>query len=455
MDIIEHDTTTIDELPEELLFLILAHIELRDIPAVVTTCRRFYNLFRYDLMWQAIYARSFGPHALPEPRRLFRELHNAWVKVDPNEPYYSTAVFDHQHDHHSSTVSHAPSSGGAIDASCERSTSQSLTRVPLDQMDWRTKCLDLHTRLIRLTPTQRWFFAAERGMISVLRHMLETNQVSSVDIAHVSSEWQSKGPQTAFHLATRLNDLYTARELVALKADPSQPLESGARAIHIAAYAGFSGFCDWLLTSCHADVNDCNFGVAHVPPILLASQEGHADTVSLLLSRNADPDLVGTDTSSSLQLAAYNGTSIDRAYIIDILVLDTCSSCSFNPIQSIQSNPIQSNPNVGHIEAVRVLVTNGASVNYAGQRHDTALTLACATRSDNRLPLIQLLLDAKAQVNGSASANATPLFYAVQAQDVNAVKLLLENRANPMIGYSPVQLARSSHNQAILDLLTR
>jgi hypothetical protein len=115
---------------------------------------------------------------------------------------------------------------------------------------------------------------------------------------------------------------------------------------------------------------------------------------------------------------------------------------------------------VGIDEIVRVLLARGADVDasYSGRS-----ALDFAMEGEYSIAVIQLLIDAKADVNQKNASGYTPLHAAVFSKNVEAAKLLLAKEADRNVrdqsGWSqmPLQHAKSKQNydEAMVKLLSQ
>ena len=144
-------------------------------------------------------------------------------------------------------------------------------------------------------------------------------------------------------------------------------------------------------------------------PIFHAVKSGNKEVVRLLLEKGADPNVSYDDaTGSPLDTAAPGGD----------------------------------------IEMVMILIKGKAKVNYKMRGALTALHTACLGKESPALiEIITLLLDSGAEVNAVTHVGTTPLMNAVEADNLPAVKLLLERGADPRIkniqGKTAIDLAVS------------
>ena len=153
-------------------------------------------------------------------------------------------------------------------------------------------------------------------------------------------------------------------------------------------------------------------------PLILASQNGHAEVVRYLLSLNAD---------ASSMTASHGTTAL---------------------IQAAQE---------GHLEVVKLLVANRAdpnlSMTYAG------LTALIRAAGKGHFEIAKVLIQSGAHVNATTTDNrATPLIYAARNGSMNTVQLLLQHRADLTAtnadGHSVMDIARKFNRDEIERYLT-
>ena len=129
--------------------------------------------------------------------------------------------------------------------------------------------------------------------------------------------------------------------------------------------------------------------------IFHAVKSGNRDIVRLLLERGADPNVSFEDAT---------GSPLDSA--------------------SAGSDP----------EMVSLLIKGKADVNYRMRGGHTALHTACMQKeSEQASAIITILLQSGADVNAVTHFGVTPLMNAVEADNITAVKILLQRSADPRI----------------------
>lgn len=110
----------------------------------------------------------------------------------------------------------------------------------------------------------------------------------------------------------------------------------------------------------------------------------------------------------------------------------------------------------GHVEAVKVLLENGADVNQKppSRFQNTALDAAVA---GDHLDVVRVLLAAGADANVRSEANYTSLHKAAVHGNLEIVRLLLDHGADPNAardgGNRPLDDAREKGHEAVVALL--
>ena len=145
-------------------------------------------------------------------------------------------------------------------------------------------------------------------------------------------------------------------------------------------------------------------------PLHVALQHQHQSMIQLLLEAYADV----TADSQPLMLATINGD-------IDITRLLVARGASVNA-----ENPLAEAANRGHVDVVRYLLEAGADMNNYENGTDTPLLSAVI---DRRPKVVDILLEAKVNVNLGNDEDFTPLMQAAGG-DEPLLKALLDARAD-------------------------
>ncbi len=289
------------------------------------------------------------------------------------------------------------------------------------------------------------------------------------------------------------NDIATVRALVTAGAMPDVPNSLGASALAMACMNGNSEMVSYLLESGASAISESS----GEPVLVTAARAGHADCVDLLLKNGADSKSAGNRKQSALMWAAAGGhgevvalllkkgadvsepldSGFDalmfavRAGHIAVVKQLASAGASATDARKVErpngksmrqgTSPLILAIENGHFELASELLALGADPNdqRSGRAPLHALTWTRkAERGDgpegiptplgsgkmSSLALAQRLIDAGADVNlrlnqgGGGPANlihkgATPFLLASMSCDLDYLKLLLENGADPRI----------------------
>ena len=132
-------------------------------------------------------------------------------------------------------------------------------------------------------------------------------------------------------------------------------------------------------------------------PLLVASQEGHAEVASVLVEAvNIDVNLATSDGATPLFIACYNN-SLD---VVKLLVrarginVNQCAEDGWSPLHIASRE--------GHAEVISVLLAAGSDVHLKSDKGRTALVVAIYFKHD---AIIALLQDHIAKQEGAEAAD--------------------------------------------------
>ena len=284
--------------------------------------------------------------------------------------------------------------------------------------------------------------AAENGDAAVLERLLD----SGVDPATTMP-----GGETLLMTAARTGDADTVRVLLARGADPNAreslrgqtalmwaAANNNAAAIHVLAEQG---------ADLHARTDNPSRspgrGFSSAPatgftPLLFAVRGGHLDAVQVLLDAGADVNDTVSDGQSALVVATANANWELAAYLLDRGADPNHAAAGWNALhQTVHTRRM----NIGFgtpgpfaagtldsIDLVRTLITHGVDVN------------ARMTRNGMR----------DGQRNRHNRLGATAFLLAAKVTDVEAMRVLLEAGADPLMptadGTTPLMVASGLAN---------
>ena len=244
----------------------------------------------------------------------------------------------------------------------------------------------------------------DTALITVIRNNYP--DISRVLLDHGADvDVPNRNDELPAYLAARLGRAKIMGELLASGADPnrSQPVERNDRFIM-----------------------DVNGKEEKRPLLIVATMNGHADTVQELLTADADPNLGDKEDKTALYWAASQG----------------------------------------FLNIVKILLTHNADPNI---NNDIGTTPLMAASKNGYLKIVELLLDNGADINaiegiepefgaGGRKAGNTALIYAARGGHTGIVRLLLTKGADAGLttdsGESALQAAKSNDHSDVVKILT-
>ena len=275
--------------------------------------------------------------------------------------------------------------------------------------------------------------------------------------------------QTALHVASELNHGKSMILLLQANANPNLKDNEGRTPLYIACREGHIQIVALLLE------NKANVETYGYTPLYIASQNGHTDIISLLLKTNENLDIFdvydsigiasNTDTFSLLceayrHFGSYGFTPLyvaseeGHAKVVFLLL-------EANADPNIQSSNDYYTPLCvaslnGHTDVVSLLLRANADPNLQSRNNCTPLN---AASMNGHTDVITLLLKANADPNLQSVGGFTPLYAASDEGHAKVVSLLLEANADPNFqsrdSYTPLYAASRNNHTDIISLLLK
>ncbi|XP_019860489.1 PREDICTED: uncharacterized protein LOC105315081, partial [Amphimedon queenslandica] len=196
--------------------------------------------------------------------------------------------------------------------------------------------------------------------------------------------------------------------------------EDGGTLLHCAGESGKVEMLEFLIKRGDYDVNVLDED--NRTPLFNAVKSGSVQAVDKLLNRGARTDVVDTKNGSTpLHIAA------DNAKIIELLI--TKGNADVNAVDEDDKTPLFHAVQSDSIEAVDILITNGARTDIVDENGETLLH--CASES-SKVEMLEFWIKREDfDVNVKDKKNRTPLFNAVENDmiSIEAVDILLTNGA--------------------------
>ncbi|XP_019852814.1 PREDICTED: uncharacterized protein LOC109582511 [Amphimedon queenslandica] len=229
--------------------------------------------------------------------------------------------------------------------------------------------------------------------------------------------------------------------------------DDGSTPLHCACKSGNSKVIELLITKGNADVNAVDeHGRA---PLFKAVKSGSVEAVDILLTNGARTDVMGHG-STPLHCAS----EIGNAKLIKLLV--SKGKADVNAVdKSLKRTPLFNAVKSGSIEAVDILLSNGARTDVVDENGETLLH--CASES-GKVEMLEFWIKREDfDVNALDERNRTPLFNAVEKHykrsiSIEAVDILLTNGARTDVvdkydDSTPLHCASETGNSKIINLL--
>jgi ankyrin repeat protein len=238
---------------------------------------------------------------------------------------------------------------------------------------------------------------------------------------------------TRLSTAAMKGDKATVQELLKQNVDVNEPQGDGSTALHWAAYRDDLEMAT-LLVRAGADV-EAKTRLADITPLFMASKNGNAAMIELLLT--ADAKSATTTGTTPLMLAAGSG-SVDAVKVL----LDNGADVDGKDINQGQT-ALMFAAALGRAEVIKVLAAHGAdlkAVSLVPDPHQPrennvplgGLTALHFATREGQMLAVQELVAAGADVNQiAASDEATVLTTAILNGQFDIAKFLLDHGADP------------------------
>jgi uncharacterized protein len=177
-----------------------------------------------------------------------------------------------------------------------------------------------------------------------------------------------------------------------------------------------------------------------------AIQRDDTSAVYTLMLRGFDPNTLNADKQHGLFLALRAESVKVAKVLIQTLQVDV------NMLNQAGESPLMMAVFRGNMELVKALLDRDADVNKTGW---TPLHYAATAGS---LPLIALLLEKHAYIDAESPNGTTPLMMAAQYGNPAAVKVLLDEGADPLLknqlGLSAIDFAQRAQRADSAELIS-
>ena len=166
-----------------------------------------------------------------------------------------------------------------------------------------------------------------------------------------------------------------------------------------------------------ADKNIINDSLDGKTPLIIAVGNSYLETAKILIENGADVNSVDFEGWSALSYAVNNGD-------IEIAKLLLTNKAKINDelLLAIKSPIVES-----RIDMMKLLIDNGANINYADENEFTPLNTAIETGD---MELTKFLITNGANVNSLMQDGVSLIVYAISQNNMDLLQILIENGAN-------------------------
>ena len=259
-------------------------------------------------------------------------------------------------------------------------------------------------------------------LVGILR--LTVGEVTIFEELGTEEEWEEDNSSLEDHLVQSVTSGCTEAVEFLLKtgADPSNLDAYGRCVLSIASVAGSTKIAKMLIDA-GASVNLVYANGPERTPLMLACEEGHEDTVQLLLRSGADPNLQ-TGASQTALLSVDYSNQCAFSIVRSLLEADA----AVNRQNSVGWSSLTQACEYGCYKIVELLIQYGADVQLSSVNRFTPLMIACQAKHED---IAALLLRSHADPNLQNNKNQTALMLACMNQLARTVSLLLSSGADP------------------------
>ncbi|RDW84135.1 uncharacterized protein DSM5745_04461 [Aspergillus mulundensis] len=398
---VERETTTLLDLPPELILLIAHHLNVPDLNSLICSSAYLHEVLS-PLLYKrgATYARRWG--IKPLIWAVIKGHNSAVERLLENgaDPYVETD---------GSTAYHAAAKGQNI-----RALASLLGKAPAPSTEDGES---------GMTPLQ---LAVQSNNAVMTRMMLDAAR----------GKWPDQDGEWIYSLSLAVGKGYIDIARCLLEAAGNMCLaHSQAPAVdsHCLLNAATKG--DIAMIQLLAEFGWRNWGAMVygkeiITPLHAAAREGRIELTELLLSYGSD--INATDHNSRTPL--YCASAIKEHHVTELLLkagADPNIGGKEVTTHHEMATPLHTNASHGRITMSLLLLAGGATVNAADQLGCTPLQYAVQW---NRLPVMEILIEAGADISARTQKGRSALYIAAYRGHDKAVDLLLSHGAHAEAG---------------------
>ena len=255
---------------------------------------------------------------------------------------------------------------------------------------------------------------------------------------------------TSLVRAIKISDVDRVRTLMYANVNVNEKNYAGITPLTIAAEKGNMEIIKMLVEDGKATINEASsYGIT---PLIAGAAAGQDEAVGYLIQKGADVT-VKDDLGKTALLYAIG---YDKPKLISNLI--KLNNQSINLPDNAGNTPLIYAAQKGLLNNVKLLVTNGANVDYRNPA--TGLSALSAASAEGYSDMIRYLVKiGKANVNLPDLAGRTPIFYAIEHNKTDALRTLISLGANINArdnnGTTPLMRATSKNYKDCVEILLR
>ena len=255
---------------------------------------------------------------------------------------------------------------------------------------------------------------------------------------------------TSLVRAIKISDADRVRTLMYANVDVNEKNYAGITPLTIAAEKGNMEIIKMLVEDGNALVNDVSsYGVT---PLIAAAAAGNDEVVAYLVGQGANVSAKDDWGKTALIYAA----NMDNPKLVSsVIKLD---KTAVNLPDNLGNTALIYAAQKGLLDNMKILLANGANANYRNPATGIS-ALSAAAAEGNSAAIRMLVRTGKADVNISDLSGRTPIFYAVEQNQEDALRTLLslgaDVNAQDNNGVSVLMRASAKNRQDCVNILLR